>query len=85
MSKNVQIPQELFFELVRYFVLDDVTEERYKAILGGIEGKVDQMVKHELYTASKTAKTAEEREILRLQTEFTQTLRAKAIRCSFLV
>lgn len=67
MSKNVQIPQELFFELVRYFVLDDVTEERYKAILGGIEGKVDQMVKHELYTASKTAKTAEEREHARKQ------------------
>lgn len=62
MAKNVQIPVELFFNLVRYFVLDDTSEERYKAILSDLEVKVDQMVKHELYTASKTAKTAEERE-----------------------
>lgn len=67
MSKNVQIPQELFFELVRYFVLEDTSNERYKAILDGLEGKIDQMVKHELYTASKTAKTPEERETARQQ------------------
>lgn len=67
MSKMVQIPQELFFELVRYFCLEDTSEERYKAILGGLEGKIDNMVKHELYTASKTAKTAEERETARRQ------------------
>ena len=67
MAKNVQISLELFFNLVRYFLLDDTSEERYKAILSDLEGKVDQMVKHELYTASKTAKTAEEREKARKQ------------------
>lgn len=65
--KHVQIPQELFFDLVRYFVLDDTSPERSKAILSGLETKIDQMVKHELYTASKTAKTPEEREHARQQ------------------
>ena len=67
MSKMVQIPQELFFELVRYFMLDDTSEARYKAISDALEGKVDKMVKHELYTASKTAETPEEREKARQQ------------------
>ena len=31
--KNVQIPQELFFDLVRYFILGDTSEERFKAVL----------------------------------------------------
>lgn len=65
--KHVQIPIELFFDLVRYFVLDDTSPERSKAILSGLETKIDQMVKHELYTASKTAKTPEERETARQQ------------------
>ena len=67
MSKNIQISQELFFDLVRYFVLDDTSETRLKAILGGLETKIDKMVKHELYTASKTAETPEERETARKQ------------------
>lgn len=67
MSKNVQIPIELFFELVKYFVLDDTSEARYKAISDALEVKVDNMARHELYTASKTAETAEEREKARQQ------------------
>ena len=62
MAKMVQIPQELFFELVRYFCLDDTSEERYKAISGGLEAKIDKMVRHDTYSASKTAETPEERE-----------------------
>lgn len=67
MSKMVQIPQELFYELVRYFILDDATEERYKSISGGLESKIDKLVKHEVYSASKTAETPEEREKARQQ------------------
>lgn len=67
MAKNVQISQELFFDLVRYFVLDDTSEMRLKAISDALEVKIDNMVKHELYTASKTAETPEEREKARQQ------------------
>ena len=67
MAKNVQIPQELFLELIRYFVLDDVTEERYKAISDALSTKFDKMVNHELYSAYKTAETPEEREKARQQ------------------
>jgi len=67
MAKNVQISQELFFDLVRYFLLDDTSETRLKAISDGLEVKIDNMVKHELYTASKTADTAEAREHARQQ------------------
>lgn len=67
MAKNVQISQELFFDLVRYFVLDDTSETRLKAISDALEVKIDNMVKHELYTASKTAETPEEREKARQQ------------------
>lgn len=65
--KKIQISQELFFELVRYFYLGDASPERSKAILTALEDKIDQLVKHELYTASKTAKTPEERETARQQ------------------
>lgn len=61
-NKNVQIPLKLFLSLVRYFLLDDRSETCLKTILDGLEAKLDTMVKHELYTASKTAETEEERE-----------------------
>lgn len=67
MAKNVQISQELFLELVKYFCLDNVTETRYKAISDALETKLDKLVKHELYSASKTAETPEERETARQQ------------------
>lgn len=67
MSKMVQIPEELFYDLVRYFVLNDTSETRLKAISDALEVKIDNMVKHELYTASKTAETSAEREKARQQ------------------
>lgn len=67
MAKNVQIPLELFLELVRYFVLEDTTEERYKAISDALSTKFDKMVNHELYSAYKTAETPAEREKARQQ------------------
>ena len=62
MSKNVQISQELFFELVRYFYVEEHSNELYESITKSIEQKIDSIVKHELYTQSKIAKTEEERE-----------------------
>lgn len=62
MSKSVNIPQELFFELIRYFYLEDVSESRYKAIREALELKLDNLVKHELYTTYKTAESPQERE-----------------------
>lgn len=67
MSKNVQISQELFFELVRYFYVEEHSNELYESITKSIEQKIDSIVKHELYTQSKIAKTEEEREIARKQ------------------
>lgn len=67
MAKNVQIPVELFLDLVRYFVLEDTSETRLNAIKRGLETKFDNMVKHELYTTYKTAESDEERDKARKQ------------------
>ena len=58
--KNVQIPQELFIELIRYFVLGQ--EELSLKIQKGLEQKLDALVMRELYTKYKTAPTKEEQE-----------------------
>ena len=62
MGKNVQIEQELFFDLIKYFCLDDMTETRHNDISKRLEAKLDKMFKHELYTKYKTAPTEQERE-----------------------
>lgn len=58
--KNVQISQELFIALMRYFLLDQ--EELYPEIKKGLEKKLDALVMRELYTKYKTAPSEEERE-----------------------
>lgn len=65
MSKNVQISQELFLELVKYFVLDDTSDERYNAVSKALEEKLDKLARHDVYSASKTAETSEKRELAR--------------------
>ena len=61
--KNVQISQELFFDLVRFHLLE--MNEFSPAIKKGLEAKLEAMVKRELYTKYKTAPTEEERELAR--------------------
>ena len=58
--KNVQIPFNLFRQLVSYHLMEDqsCSEEIYK----GLMEKVDRMANRQLYTQSKTASTEEERE-----------------------
>ena len=58
--KNVQIPYDLFMELLHYHLVqeDDYAED----IRQDLEEKLDAMVRHELYVKYKTAPTEEERE-----------------------
>ena len=58
--KNVQISQELFFLLVRYFLIGQ--EETEPEIVKALEKNMDALVMRELYTQYKTAPTEEEKE-----------------------
>ena len=58
--KNVQISQELFIALMRYFLLEQ--EALYPEIKKGLEKKLDTLVMRELYTKYKTAPSEEEQE-----------------------
>ena len=58
--KNVQISEELFVAIMRYFMLEQV--ELLPQIKQGLEKKLDAMVMRELYTKYKTALTEEEKE-----------------------
>lgn len=58
--KNVQIPYELFFQLMKYHLMEDESSEA--DIRRGLEKKLDALVMHELYTKSKMEVTEEERE-----------------------
>lgn len=61
--KNVQISQDLFFNLIRYHLAemcefeDDIKTE--------LEKKINSMVKRQYYSEYKTAETDEEKEIAR--------------------
>ena len=59
-NRNVQIPYELFFQLLQYFLMDNYDGE--EIIRLGLEKKLDAMVMRELYTKYKTAPTEEEKE-----------------------
>ena len=61
-QKNVQIPFELFLDLVSIHLLNDSDPERLQRAKNGLEKKLDQIVTRDLYSRSKTANTAEERE-----------------------
>lgn len=61
MTKNVQIPTDLFFDICDYFfkeqedsLADDIRAE--------LNLKIDKLVNHELFSKYKTAPTGAERE-----------------------
>ncbi len=58
--KMVQIPESLFVELMKYHVVG--LEDSLPEIRTGLEQKFEAMIRRELYTKSKTAKTQAERE-----------------------
>lgn len=63
--KNVQIPYELFFILLRYHLLED--DSCTKEIQLGLEIKINAMADRELFSKYKTAPTKEEREKARTE------------------
>lgn len=62
-QKNVTIKQELFMDLVKYFLVN-IREDEDRIRLE-LQEKMDALVKRELYTKYKTAGTPEEREVAR--------------------
>ena len=62
-NRNVQIPYELFLQLLQYFLMDNYDGE--EKIWSGLEKKLDAMVNREMYSKFKTAPTEEEREKFR--------------------
>ena len=65
--KNVQISEQLFVELVKYFLLDVQDDKNTKYICKGLSDKMDAIIKRDLYTKYKTAVTPEEQEKARLE------------------
>lgn len=59
-KENVTIPEELFIDLVKYFLADIRCDE--DRIRSRLQEKLEAMVKREVYTRYKTAATSEERE-----------------------
>ena len=57
--KQIQIPEQLFMELVKVHLLD--MEESLPSIKQGLEAKLDALVMRNLYSKYKTAPTVEER------------------------
>lgn len=58
--KNVQISEELFFDLVRYFLNDDT--DLHEDIVQALNDKVDKMVLRQIYSDYKTSQDPTERE-----------------------
>lgn len=58
--KNIQITEELFITLVKYFLTGQ--KELLPEITEALEKKLDAMVMRELYTRYKTAPSTEEKE-----------------------
>lgn len=50
-NRNVQIPYELFFQLLQYFLMENYESE--EIIRQGLERKLDTMVNRELYSKTK--------------------------------
>ena len=59
-NRNVQIPYELFFQILQYFLMENYEGE--ERIRKGLEKKLNAMVDRELYSKYKTAPTEDERE-----------------------
>ena len=65
MSKNVQIPYELFADLIRFHLLESADIDVRVKIEKALNMKLDALVMHQLYEKYKTAPSEEERESAR--------------------
>jgi len=63
---NIQIPESLFYDILRYYLIaskgEEVPEELDKRVFNGLSDKVQKITDRELYTLYKTAPTEEEKE-----------------------
>lgn len=62
---SVQIPQELLYDLFKYFLLDSRNPETEAAIRKSLGEKYEAMKRRGLYTQSQTAETPAQREAAR--------------------
>lgn len=60
-EKSVQIPESLFFDLVKYFFIDS-DPAREESIKKSLQAKVDAIIKHNTYSRYKTSPTPEQQE-----------------------
>lgn len=68
MGKQVKIEYDLFIDLYRLIVCDDVDEECYKRVKQELENKFQKLLNHELYSKYKDKTlTEEDREEARQQ------------------
>ena len=63
--RNVQISYDLFKALLMFLLVQEYDYE--EDIKKGLQEKLDALVRRELYSKSKTALTAEEREKARIE------------------
>ena len=63
MQRNVQIPYDLFIDLIRFHLFDLYEDE--KKIRTGLEQKLKAMSDRQLYSEYKTTETESERESAR--------------------
>ena len=63
---NIQIPESLFYDILRYYLIaskgEEVPEKLDKRVFNGLSDKVQKIADRELYTLYKTAPTEEEKE-----------------------
>ena len=63
---NIQIPESLFYDIIRYYLIaskgEAIQEELDKRVFNGLSDKVQKIADREIYTIYKTAPTEEERE-----------------------
>lgn len=66
--KNIQISYDLFLRLCKHFFTNDsilYNEKEINTIRNELEGKLDALIKRDLFTKYKTATNLKEREKLR--------------------
>lgn len=64
--KQIQIPEELFYDIIRYVMTTDegqeVPAELRNRVIDGLADKTEKIINRELYSQYKSAQTEEERE-----------------------
>ena len=66
MPKNIQIPEDLFFNLCDFFLRDQSDDQTLTAdIKAALNIKLDKIINHKLFSRYKTAPSGADRELAR--------------------